>query len=176
MASIQELSGNRLLLGVGIGWMKAEFKAVGKSLKSRVTDSVDVLEFLQACFTSDEVTRHGQDFLFRPRPAKPPIYMSGTPPHAVDRALQYADGWMPLGDLSRLAVDIEKYKSRSAELGRPNPEVVTFCNVGGCDVSRVQNILESYEAAWVTTLIASRPYDEASEWLTTIETSVGAIR
>ena len=176
IASIQELSGNRLLLGVGIGWMKAEFRAVGKSFKNRVTDSVDVLQFLQTCFTSDEVVRHGQHFLFSPQPAKPPIYMGGSAPHAIDRALRYADGWMPMGELSHLAIEIANYKSRSAALGRPDPEVVTFCNVDGFTIADVQKLLESYEAAGVTTLVASRPYADASDWLGTIDILAGAIQ
>jgi hypothetical protein len=81
-----------------------------------------------------------------------------------------------MGELSHLAIEIANYKSRSAALGRPDPEVVTFCNVDGFTIADAQKLLESYEAAGVTTLVASRPYADASDWLGTIDILAGAIQ
>ena len=46
-------------------------------------------------FERDEVEANGQRFLFRPRPARPPIIVGGAPPHAIHRAVRFGDGWMP---------------------------------------------------------------------------------
>ena len=86
IASIQELSDERLLLGVGIGWMEAEFRALGVERRRRGRISDEILAFIRACFDNDIATANGQPFLFRPRPARPPIYVGGAAPHALRRA------------------------------------------------------------------------------------------
>ncbi len=96
IATIQELSGGRLLLGVGIGWMEAEFRALGVDRRRRGVISDATLEFLHRCFADDLVEANGQEFLFRPRPARPPIFVGGQPPHALERAVRYGDGWLPM--------------------------------------------------------------------------------
>ena len=55
IASIQELSGNRLLLGIGLGWMDAEFKALGVDRKIRGIKTDELLTFLHEAFNQDEV-------------------------------------------------------------------------------------------------------------------------
>src|SRR5215468_16455 len=81
VATIQELSGGRLLLGVGAGWMEAEFRAVGVPYDQRGAITDETLAFLRRCFAADEVEAHGTPFLFRPRPARPPIFVGGITPH-----------------------------------------------------------------------------------------------
>src|SRR6185369_506495 len=73
VATIQELSGDRLLLGVGVGWMEAEFRAVGSPYAARARTTDETLAFLRRCFANDEVESNGQSLLFLPRPARPPI-------------------------------------------------------------------------------------------------------
>jgi probable F420-dependent oxidoreductase len=97
IASIQMLSGGRLRIGAGVGWMEAEFRALGveRSRRGAITD--ETLELFNRCFAADEVEVNGQPMLFLPRPARPPIYIGGKGEHALRRAARFADGWAPTG-------------------------------------------------------------------------------
>lgn len=124
VATIQELSRGRLRLGVGLGWMKAEFRALGVPMSARARLADETLAFLRRCFASDEVEAHGQRFLFRPRPPAPPILVGGAAPHALERAVRFGDGWMPMGgDAAALAPAIADLAERARAAGRGPLEV-----------------------------------------------------
>ena len=169
IATIQELSGERLLLGVGIGWMDPEFQALGVDRHQRGRLSDETLAFLHECFDNDIVTANDQRFLFKPRPARPPIYIGGSAPHAIDRALKYGDGWLPMGHLDKIAPQIRQYHERSeASQGKPG-EVVTFATLPEGDVDRTREMISRYEAAGVTRIIIGRTYESAKDWAPTFE-------
>jgi len=169
IATIQELSGERLLLGVGIGWMDPEFQALGVDRHRRGRLSDETLAFLHECFDNDIVTANDQRFLFKPRPARPPIYIGGSAPHAIDRALKYGDGWLPMGHLDKIAPQIRQYHERSeASQGKPG-EVVTFATLPEGDVDRTREMISRYEAAGVTRIIIGRTYESAKDWAPTFE-------
>ncbi len=124
VATIQELSGGRLRLGVGLGWMEAEFRALGVARSARARLADETLAFLRSCFAGDVVEAHGQHFLFRPRPPAPPIFVGGAAPHALVRAARFGDGWMPMGgDAAALAPAIAELGRRAREVGRGPLEV-----------------------------------------------------
>ena len=169
IATILELSGERLLLGVGIGWMDPEFQALGVDRHQRGRLSDETLAFLHECFDNDIVTANDQRFLFKPRPARPPIYIGGSAPHAIDRALKYGDGWLPMGHLDKIAPQIRQYHERSeASQGKPG-EVVTFATLPEGDVDRAREMISRYSAAGVTRIIIGRTYESAKDWAPTFE-------
>ncbi len=168
IATIQELSGDRLLLGVGVGWMEPEFRALGvdRTRRGRTTD--DTLQFLHDCFSNEVVTENGQPFLFEPKPSRPPIYIGGAAPHAIDRAIAYGDGWLPMGRVSKLIPQIADYKSRSlAETGKEG-EVATFASLSD-DLAEAQSQLEEYSEAGVDRVIVGQKYETANDWAPTFE-------
>ena len=169
IATLQELAAGRVKLGVGIGWMQSEFKALGLDLRKRVRDSERVLRFLTEAFDNHVVTQHDQPFIFSPRPVKPPILIGGAAPHAIKRAVKYVDGWLPMGlKPDALKPIVEDYKAQTKAAHRPDPEVVVMSGLPLNDPGRCREILEAYDDAGATTVIHGQKYDEATELLDAI--------
>lgn len=170
IATLQELAAGRLKLGVGIGWMRSEFKALGIDLRKRVSDSERVLRFLLEAFDNDVVTLHGQPFIFSPRPAKPPVLVGGAAPHAIKRAVKYGDGWMPMGlKPDALKPIVEDYRAQTKAARKPDPEVVVMSGLPLDDPGRCRDLLGAYADAGATTVIHGQKYDEAAELMDAIE-------
>lgn len=168
LATIQELSNGRLLLGTGVGWMEPEFRALGVPRSERGARTDETLQFLRDCFDNDVVDSNGQELLFLPRPERPPIYIGGGPRYAFDRALKYGDGWLPMGSLEKLQAPIAEFKARAAEAGHPG-EVVSFAGLSDTDEAANRTMLEDFESAGITRVVVGKPYQDASDWRATIE-------
>ncbi len=124
-AALQVLSEGRLRLGIGAGWMEAEFRALGIPRAERGARTDESLAFLHTCFDNDEVERNGQKFLFRPRPAKPEILVGGNSAAARRRTAQYGDAWLPIGlDRDALVAGRAEMEALAKNYGRPTPETV----------------------------------------------------
>ncbi len=163
VATIQELSQGRLRLGVGVGWMRPEFEALGvdRSRRGAITD--ETLEFLLRCFASDEVEANGQPFLFLPRPARPPIFVGGAPPHALERAARLADGWMPMGGSpDELAVHARRLRELADAQGRPAPEVVVMTGLPQGEAARDAAL--ALRDAGATRLVIGSRYADAAQF------------
>jgi len=175
VATIQELSGGRMRLGVGVGWMQAEFRALGLKRSDRGRAADRALDLLRRCFDApdDVVTEHGQPFLFRPRPAAPPIFVGGAGDHALARAARYGDGWMPMmSDPEKLAPDIARLREMCAESGREVPEVVAFGALAIDEPARGAEQLAALADVGVTRLVTGRRYVDASEFRVLVDALV----
>jgi len=164
LATIQQLSGNRLLIGASPGWMEAEFKAAGvdRSQRGRITD--DTLAFIRECFANDLVTANGQEFLFQPRPPRPPIYIGGEAQHAIKRALEFGDGWIPIGKKPEvLEPIIADYRAQAADAGKPEPEIVTFSQLNSDDLGEAETTIHAFAEAGVSRLIWTCRYQDAGD-------------
>lgn len=172
IATVQELSSGRLNLGVGVGWMKPEFDAVGVDLhdRGRITD--ETLEFLHAAFDApdDETESNGQPFVFRPNPSKPRILIGGAAPHALARAARFGDGWMPMSsDPDRLAAPIAELRTRFEDAGRGEPSIVTLGAVGHDSEQADLETLAGLEALGVTDFIQGARYDDVDGFMRSLD-------
>jgi probable F420-dependent oxidoreductase len=164
VASIQELSGNRLVLGVGVGWMEQEFRALGVDPRRRGAITDATLAFLHACFAADEVGANGQTFLFRPRPPRPPIIVGGAPPHAIRRAVRFGEGWMPTAAHGEVLTDgIASLREGMAAAGKRAPEVVLLQPLPVDDDAALAARLGELEALGVTRVVHPWRYQDAEE-------------
>ncbi len=164
IASIQELSRGRLLLGVGVGWMEREFRALGVDPRRRGATTDATLTLLQACFAGDEVEANGQRFLFRPRPPRPPIIVGGAPPHAIRRAVRFGEGWIATGaHADVLEAGIASLREAMAAAGKPAPEIVLLQPLPVENDDRLADRLGELVALGVTRVIHPWRYQEAEE-------------
>ena len=172
IATIQELSGERLELGIGVGWMKAEFDAVGVDVEARGRITDETLDFINGAFDApgDEYASNGQPFVFRPRPRKPRIWIGGAAPHALARAARSGVGWMPMSsDPERLAAPIAELRSRFRDLGRDDPEVAVLGALGQDSEAADLDRIATLEELGVTEFIQGARYEDVEGFLRSLE-------
>jgi probable F420-dependent oxidoreductase len=180
IASVQELSGGRLQLGVGVGWMAAEFRALGidRSKRGRITDQT--LAFINDCFDAknDLMDANGEKFLFRPNPKKPPIYVGGQAPYALKRAVQYGDGWaLPSGEPNDLRDPIAELRRLFDAANKPAPEILVQLKIpaSGLDTDELTGRVKALADIGVTRISLGASYETADEFrdITDIATGLG---
>ena len=176
IATLQELSGERLLLGVGIGWMDPEFRALGVNRHARARISDSTLAFIRDCFDHDEVTVNDQTFLFRPRPARPPIYVGGAAPHAHERAARFGDGWLPMGmSPAKLPEARARYAEHCAAAGRDVGEVVVMGGLPLREPGAAAAVLREFEAAGASRFVFGGRYADGDDYRRRIDALAAAV-
>jgi probable F420-dependent oxidoreductase len=103
IATLDQMSGGRVIAGVGAGWNEAEFAALGVPFHERGARTTEYLHLWQACWAPDPVTFQGQFFSFAnmhimPKPLQqphPPIWIGGASQGALRRAATFAQVWQP---------------------------------------------------------------------------------
>ena len=165
VATLQELSGGRLLLGVGVGWMKPEFRALGVPREARGRRTDETLEFLHACFAADTVEANGQPFLFRPRPPRPPILVGGSGPHALARTVAWGDSWLPMRMApDALAGQLAELHQLAEEAGRTPPGLTALAPMPR-DEANGLSTLAAHRDLGAERLIAAQRYRDVDEYL-----------
>jgi probable F420-dependent oxidoreductase len=103
-ANLDRLSGGRFILGVGVGWARQEFQALGVPFERRGAMSSDYLAAIKTAWTSDPASYAGPFVSFRdvhtgPRPVRsphPPVWVGGASDAAMRRAVRLGDAWHPI--------------------------------------------------------------------------------
>ena len=101
LASLDVLSQGRVIFGVGIGYLKPEFEALGIPFEEKGPRTIDYLQAMRALWTQPQPAYHGKFVSFGgvqafPRPVQqphPPIVLGGMTPFAFRRAVSHANGW-----------------------------------------------------------------------------------
>ncbi|MFC9127757.1 LLM class F420-dependent oxidoreductase [Streptomyces sp. NPDC057099] len=132
-ATLDHLSGGRLVLGVGAGHVQEEFEALGVDFRQRGAVLDESLDALRAALGPEEFPEHhGKLYDFeglgqRPRPAQDrvPLWVGGSSPAAVRRAALKGDGWLPQGDpRDRLPAQIARIRELRKRAGVQGPFTV----------------------------------------------------
>ncbi len=120
------LSGERLMLGVGVGWMAEEFALTGQRFEARGRRSDEMLEVIAKLFTGEMVEHHGEFYDFAPLQMQPvpgtlpPVLVGGHSDTALRRATRN-DGWIGVHYALSKALDhLERMRRMRRESGRIN--------------------------------------------------------
>lgn len=143
-ATIERQSGGRLMLGLGIGWQKEEYAAVGAAYSDRGRRLEDAIGAMRALWADAPASYHGTHLSFDrlislPRPAAGavPIVLGGNSDAAARRAGRLADGWFPYTiSPEDFAVQADLLRTAAAAAGRPGDAVELTAWPGSCDPSR----------------------------------------
>lgn len=153
-ATLDLLSNGRFTLGVGVGYLKREFAALGVDFDERAALFEEALDVIRGIWTTDDFTYQGRHFTAsgitaHPRPVSdphPPIWIGGNTAAARRRVVAYGDGWCPFAappqlaqtartatmDVERLADGVEDLRRRFDEAGRDFSTIdITFTNPEG---------------------------------------------
>lgn len=122
LATLDHLSGGRVLFGVGTGWNAEEMRHHGTDPARRGSILDDHVRAVLTIWADDEATYHGEHVSFDgviafPKPVqqpRPPVHVGGAYPVALERALRIGDGWIPMAN--RGDVDFAAHLARLPEL------------------------------------------------------------
>jgi probable F420-dependent oxidoreductase len=99
--TVDEISGGRLILGLGAGWHEPEYQAFGFPFDHRVSRFEEALKIIHSLLRTGSVDFDGSYYQARecelvprgPRPEGPPIWLGSTSPRMMSLMARYADGW-----------------------------------------------------------------------------------
>jgi probable F420-dependent oxidoreductase len=127
LATIDVLSGGRVTVGVGVGWMREEFEALGApDFDRRGAASDEYIRIFKALWTQDPASFHGEFYRFEairclPHPVQkphPPIWIGGHSKAALRRVARLGDGWHPVGANPAAPLRPPELRALLAELHR----------------------------------------------------------
>jgi probable F420-dependent oxidoreductase len=143
-ASLDFVSNGRFMLGVGIGWLKEEFEALGVPFERRGARFDDYVEGMRKIW-SGEVVEHQSDFIswsgFKsyPLPIQNPfpVVMGGVKGKIFERIAKYGNGWYaPAGDPAEMKAHLDKLRQACDAVDRDMSEIEITCmwpGIGGKD-------------------------------------------
>jgi probable F420-dependent oxidoreductase len=192
-ATVDKLSGGRMILGLGTGYQKTEFHALGVDLDERNALFDEALDVLPLHWSGEPFSYQGRHFsardvIARPRPVQPliPIWVGGNSKLSRRRVAERAQGWMPmsggaelsttartpaLDSVGDLAAAITEVRETAAAAGRTDRIDVLYSYRVAPDVEtdRHREALADLEKAGVTWVVVSSRTSERSATLDFIE-------
>jgi probable F420-dependent oxidoreductase len=181
VASLDALSGGRVLFGVGGGWNAEEMANHGTAFGKRWKVLRERVEAMKKIWTEDEASYDGEFVRFEriwswPKPVQkphPPVILGSHGSRALDRVVRYADGWLPISmQAGDLRAQIEELHRRATERGR-DPRTISVSvymappNADG---------LRAYRDAGVTRAIFGLPSADADTVLPILDRCAAAAR
>jgi probable F420-dependent oxidoreductase len=188
LASLDVLSGGRLIVGIGVGWAEAEFEALGVPFHERGARTNEYLAAMRAIWSEETPAYHGRYVSFQgvqayPHPVQqptPPIVVGGRAPAVLRRTVEQANGWCGF------ALDPDETASLLAELREAAGRYHRPASLGELEISVVPRVpldkatAQRFAELGVHRLILIPPREmdapALEQWVTTVgETLVGQV-
>lgn len=199
VATLDALAGGRVILGLGTGYLEGEFAALGAPFAERNDRTDEAIHAMRAAWTGESVELRGEHFVaagntMLPTPAQPggpPIWIGGNAKRAIRRAVELADGWVPMPNPARsaarrrtpaletlddLQARIEEAHAVCAAAGRTSPLEIVFMPLGldmftnaPVVADAVIESIRSLAEVGVTYVTTSVPGEARSEILANLE-------
>jgi probable F420-dependent oxidoreductase len=151
VATLDVMSGGRVVLGIGSGWLKEEFDALGLDFHQRGRRTDEAIQAMRALWTETSASFHGKHFDFTnaksfPKPVQKggvPIVIGGHSPSAARRAGRFGDGFFPaIADPAKLKELIALMSEEAKKVGRDPSKIELSC-MGAAKpdvIKRVQDV------------------------------------
>jgi probable F420-dependent oxidoreductase len=136
LATLDVLSGGRMILGIGSGWLKEEFDALGLDFHARGARTDEAVHSMRALWRDNPSSFHGRHFNFGPVLSFPkpvqkngiPIHVGGHSPAAAKRAGRLGDGFFPaLSDIPKLKELFAIMRENAQQAGRDASTIELSC-------------------------------------------------
>ncbi|MXY71693.1 MAG: LLM class F420-dependent oxidoreductase [Dehalococcoidia bacterium] len=144
IATLDQISGGRVVLGIGAGWNEEEMEAHGTDPSTRFRLMRERVEAIKTLWTQEVAEYHGRHVDIPPtwqwpKPVQdphPPILVGGAGPNVLNRVVNYGDGWLPsvsttftenlrgrVTPIEEFPDDVAKLQRLAEERGKPRPQV-----------------------------------------------------
>jgi len=175
IATLQCLSGGRVIFGIGVGWLEAEFAALGAPFRERGRRMDESIALMRALWSQDPVSFETRavpaeiaDMRMQPPPSHTiPIWVGGSSEPALARAVRLCDGWHGTRLTPEKAAPIVERLRRE----RPEPGFAISLRTGwdGKDAGELRDRLAAFSSAGVGHVLAEPADRELGDWLSSVE-------
>jgi probable F420-dependent oxidoreductase len=183
LATLDCLSTGRLIVGVGIGWLREEFSFLGAPFAERAAMSEEYVAVLKALWTDEHPRVRGKyvtidrDVNFGPLPVQkphPPIWVGGNSLPALRRVARWGDGWQPVYlPLPRVQQKLDQLRTLMMEARRDFHQL-EISTLAGAHISTSE--ARAYQAAGVHTLYMLTTSNQPQELFSQIRSFAATLR
>ena len=165
VASLDALSGGRLLFGIGGGWNREEMENHGTDYSTRFKRLEEQVMAMKEIWTKDEPEYHGKYVDFDPiwswpKPVTkphPPVYLGGYTEYTRQRVVDFCEGWLPIGFSQTAIVEgLADLDRRAEEAGRSRDTI----NVSVFGTRPQKEVIEAYTEAGADRAILGLPSED----------------